>query len=83
MGKMKKTGHAFDFPKCSLLQVFHFFGMLGFFVNSKIGLEKPKRDDGSLVQPILRTLGYRNKGPVFKPLTQWYAGETPACPLCQ
>jgi len=28
-------------------------------------------------------LGCRKKGPVFKPLAQWYAGETPACPLCQ
>jgi hypothetical protein len=23
----------------------------------------------------------RKKRPVFKPLTQWYVGETPACPL--
>jgi hypothetical protein len=38
-----------------------------------------QRDHGSLVQN--GNLGCRKKGPGFKPLTQWYAGETPACPL--
>jgi hypothetical protein len=32
---MKKKGHALGFLKYSLLQVFHFFGMLGFFSELK------------------------------------------------
>jgi hypothetical protein len=61
MGKMKKTGHAFGFPECSLLQVFHFFGNAWLFCKVKNRVLETQGDHGSLVQPILGTWDVEKK----------------------